>query len=125
MKSKCRSAGSALEHAGAPIVLRCGMLAALFTTAAFGACTFTVTPPSQAANAVLVDSLGFLDLAKDPLVIQITASGQTCAWTADASDGFATVSGSNSGTGNGSLTYTVAANTTGVARSTTLNIAGN
>ena len=37
---------------------------------------------------------------------------------------FATVSGTPGGTGNGSLTYSIPTNTTNVARTTTLNIAG-
>lgn len=93
----------------------------VFTAAAFGQCTFTVTPSGQA----FADSLGYLDTNHDPLVIHVTASSQTCGWTADASDGFATVSGAASGTGNGSVTYSVSANTTAAARSVVLHIAGN
>ena len=69
--------------------LRYGLVACLFSVAAFGQCTFTVNPSGQ----VYTDSLGYIDLASDPLVIQVTASAQNCAWTADASDGFATVQG--------------------------------
>jgi RHS repeat-associated protein len=90
--------------------------------AAFGQCTFTV---SSGGNAY-VDANGAIDLAGDPLVIQVTASAQTCAWTADATDGFATVSGASTGTGNGSVTYMIPANPSPtVARTTTLNVAGN
>ncbi len=104
--------------------LRGGVISGLLSVAAFGQCTFTVTPPSPFPAKVYVDSNGKLDLAADSLVIQVTASAQTCAWTADASDGFATVSGTPGGTGNGSLTYSIPTNTTNVARTTTLNIAG-
>jgi RHS repeat-associated protein len=101
---------------------RCWILLSLLSGAAFAQCTFTV---SSGGNAY-VDSSGAVDLAGDPLVIQVTASAQTCAWTADATDGFATISGANSGTGNGSVTYTIPANPSSTAaRTTTLNVAGN
>jgi hypothetical protein len=93
----------------------------LLSTAAFGQCTFPISPSTQAN----VDSLGSIDIAGDPRVIQISASDPGCAWTADASDGFATVSGANTGTGDGSVTWSIPANTTGLARSVTLNVAGN
>jgi hypothetical protein len=54
-----------------------------FAAAAFGQCTFTVNPSGRAYS----DSLGYLDTSHDPLVIQATASAQTCARTADSSDG--------------------------------------
>ena len=101
--------------------LRYGLVAALFAVAAFGQCTFTVSPSLQ----VYTDSLGYIDQAHDPLVIQVTASAQTCSWTADATDGFATVTGSHTGTGNGSVTYSMPTNTTGSPQTVTLNIAGN
>ncbi len=101
-----------------------GLMSLMLSAAAFGQCTFTVTPPSPFPGKVFVDSNGKLDLAGDPLVIAVTASAQTCAWTADPGDGFATVSGTPGGTGNGSLTYSIPTNTTNLARTTTLNIAG-
>ena len=102
----------------------CAFLLCGLSATAFGQCIFTVTPPSPFPTRVYVDSSGFLDLAQDPLVIQVTASAQTCAWTADGSDGFATIVGTPGATGNGSLTYSITPNSTGVARTTTLNIAG-
>jgi RHS repeat-associated protein len=103
-------------------LLRYGTLPFLLSMAAFGQCTFTV---GSGANAY-VDARGAVDLAGDPLVIQITASAQTCVWTADATDGFATVTGPTSGTGNGSVTYSIPANPSPtVARTTTLNVGGN
>ena len=104
--------------------VRGGVISGVLGVAAFGQCTFTVTPPSPFPAKVSVDSKGKLNLAGDSLVIQVTASAPTCAWTADATDGFATVSGTPGGTGNGSLTYSIPTNTTNAARTTTLNIAG-
>ena len=101
--------------------VRCGLLSALLSVAAFGQCTFTVTPGPKA----WVDANGAIDRAGDPLVIQVTASAQNCAWTADASDGFATVVGTPGGTGNGSVTYSIPVNSTGQPLTTTLNVAGN
>src|SRR6185437_3414763 len=92
-----------------------------FSAAAFGQCSFTVNPSGTA----YADSLGYLDTAHDPLVIQVTASSQNCAWTADPSDGFASVSSGVSGSGNGSVTYTIAPNTTNLVRTVVLHIAGN
>jgi RHS repeat-associated protein len=102
--------------------LRCGLFLSFFTVTAFGQCTFTINP---GANAY-VDANGAVDLAGDSLVIQVTASAQTCSWSADATDGFASVNGANTGTGNGSVTYTIPANPSlTLARTTTLDIAGN
>ncbi len=120
--------GKVVRFAGAIAstqVARAAFLAAFFGLAAFGQCTFTVTPPSPFPGKVYVDSLGFLDLAHDPLTIQVTASAQTCAWTADATDGFATVTGTPGATGNGSITYSISQNTTNASRTVTLTIAGS
>ncbi len=99
---------------------RYSLLSTFLTVAAFGQCTFTVSPGPKA----FVDANGAVDRAGDPLVIQVTASAQTCAWTADATDGFATVVGTPGGTGNGSVTYSIPVNSTNAARTTTLNVAG-
>lgn len=48
-----------------------------------------------------------------------------CAWIADAPTGsFVTITGGATGSGNGTVTYTVSQNTTGQARTTTVLIAG-
>jgi hypothetical protein len=51
------------------------------------------------------------------------ASGTGCAWTATANAAWLTISGGASGSGNGTVSFTVAANTSG-ARSGTLTVAG-
>ena len=109
------------RHALVARALCYGLFTVLFSIAAFGQCTFTVNPSSP----VYVDSLGHIDLAGNPLVIQITASAETCAWTADANDGFATVSGADSGTGNGSVTFSITENKSGADQSVSLMVAGN
>lgn len=50
--------------------------------------------------------------------------GAGCSWTAVASDGWITITGGASGTGNGSVTWAVAANATAANRAATLTIAG-
>ena len=54
--------------------------------------------------------------------VPITA-GTTCAWTATISAAFVTISAGASGTGNGTISFTVAANA-GAARTATLVVAG-
>ena len=54
----------------------------------------------------------------------MTASGTSCPWTATSNTpNWITITGGASGTGNGTATYNVAANT-GAARTGTLTIAG-
>ena len=43
----------------------------------------------------------------------VTASQPTCAWTASSDSAFATITSGNSGTGNGTVNFTVASNTSG------------
>ncbi|MBL8216283.1 MAG: pre-peptidase C-terminal domain-containing protein [Bryobacterales bacterium] len=57
-------------------------------------------------------------------VVSVTASANTCAWTASTSASFVSITGGISGTGNGTVTFTVSANTAPTARSGTLTIAG-
>jgi RHS repeat-associated protein len=86
------------------------LLAFVAAPALFGQCTYTVSPSSA-----------YSDSTARNVTLQVTASAGTCAWTA-ASNGFATTS--SSGTGNGAAVYALSANTSGVARSVTLTVAG-
>ncbi len=56
------------------------------------------------------------------LTVGVTASSG-CAWTATESSSFLSITGGSSGTGSGTVTFTVSANT-GAARSGTLTVAG-
>jgi hypothetical protein len=49
--------------------------------------------------------------------------GTGCTWTANANDAWITITGGNSGNGNGTVAYSIAANT-GAARTGTITIAG-
>jgi hypothetical protein len=55
--------------------------------------------------------------------VSVTASASGCAWTAASNASWITVTGGASGTGSGTVTYSVAANT-GSARTGTMTIAG-
>lgn len=75
-------------------------------------CTFTLTPTSADVPAT----------ASSGSVTVTSASG--CAWTAVSNSGFITVTSGATGTGNGTVTYDVAANTTAASRTGTIAIAG-
>jgi hypothetical protein len=56
-------------------------------------------------------------------IVNVTATGASCGWTAVSNSSFITVNSGASGTGNGTVGFTVAANT-GPARTGTITIAG-
>jgi hypothetical protein len=83
-----------------------------FTVTQAGACTFGITPTSQSIGAG-----GGTGSA-------ITVTGAAgCAWSASNNDPWITVTSGTSGTGNGTVAFTVAANS-GPARVGTLTVAG-
>lgn len=55
--------------------------------------------------------------------VNVTA-GSSCSWTATSNVSWVTISAGSSGTGNGTVNYTVSPNNTGTARTGTLTIAG-
>ena len=75
-------------------------------------CTNTITPASES----------IADAGGPGTVITVTAGG-TCAWTAVSNASWITITGGAAGTGNGSVSFTVAANTAAV-RIGTMTIAG-
>ncbi|HMF94490.1 MAG TPA: BACON domain-containing carbohydrate-binding protein [Vicinamibacterales bacterium] len=75
-------------------------------------CTFTIAPTSQ--NVPASGGAGS---------VAVTASAPTCAWTAASQAGWVTITSGASGTGNGSVGLSFAANTVD-ARSGTVTIAG-
>jgi hypothetical protein len=79
---------------------------------AAASCTYTLSPTSQSmAAAGGTGSVGVTTLAG-------------CAWTAAANDAWLTVTSGASGSGNGTVSFTAAANPTTTARSGTLSIGG-
>jgi hypothetical protein len=81
-------------------------------TQAAAGCAYTIAPAGQA--------IGFAGGPGTPVTV---ATASACAWTASSSAAWITITSGASGTGNGSVGFTVAANT-GAARTGTLTIAG-
>jgi hypothetical protein len=76
------------------------------------ACTFMLTPTS--ASSPIGGGAGSFG---------ITATGQNCAWSAASNNSFISVTSGANGTGNGTVNYTVTANS-GAPRSGTITAAG-
>src|SRR5262249_60727725 len=76
-------------------------------------CTFTLSPTSASpAAAASTGSVG------------VIASAMTCTWSATSNATWITVTSGASGTGNGSVGYSVAANTGTTSRTGSMTIAG-
>lgn len=81
------------------------------TQSSGGNCSFTIAPTNQSFGAN--GGTGSVSVTTQ----------SSCAWTATSNASFITITANNSGTGSGTVNYTVAANN-GVARTGTLQIAG-
>jgi Zn-dependent metalloprotease len=77
-----------------------------------GACTFSISPTS--ASVASAGGTGS---------VSVTA-GAGCNWTAASNSAFITITSGTSGTGSGTVNYSVAANTSTTSRAGTLTIAG-
>jgi len=77
------------------------------------ACTFNVSPLTQSVGSN--STSGSLSIT--------VGTGQNCTWSASTAANWITITTGGSGTGNGTLTYTVAANT-GAARTGVISVAG-
>ncbi len=77
-----------------------------------GTCSFSISPTSASAAA-----------AGGTGTVTVTATAG-CSWTAVSNASFITVTGGASGTGNGTVSYSVAANTLTTSRTGTITIAG-
>lgn len=75
------------------------------------ACTFNISP--SPVN---------LDSTSQAAMETVTASATDCYWTASATGGFITITSGGSGTGNGTVAISVAANATGAARAGALDV---
>jgi hypothetical protein len=76
-------------------------------------CTYAIAPPSQ--NIVASGGTGSVGVT--------TQAG--CPWTASSGAAWMTITSGSSGTGNGTVNYSVASNTSSTSRTTTSMIAGN
>jgi hypothetical protein len=95
---------------------RCGALIALLLAldarSAYAQCSYSLGSTSASVPST----------ANTGSVSVVTGSG--CAWTAVSNVSWVTITGGASGTGIGTVTYSVAANITGSPRTGTLTIAG-
>jgi hypothetical protein len=92
---------------------RSATLSNAYTFTNSGACTYSISPTSSTVGSAA--STGSVSVA----------SGAGCAWTASSGAGWITVTSGASGSGNGTVAYSVAANTGSSSRTGTLSIAGN
>lgn len=80
-------------------------------------------PPPPACAFTLLPASGSFGSAAATGTVTVTA-GSGCAWTATESSSWISITSGASGTGNGSVTYSVAANTGTAPRTASLTIAG-
>ena len=85
-----------------------------FTVTQAAGCSYTINPTSQSVNRN----------SGTGTTVAITTQA-SCTWTAASNDSWITVGSVTSGTGNGNVGWTYAANTTPIQRSGTMTIAGN
>lgn len=76
-----------------------------------GQCSFTLSPSAVTASGAATTGS-----------ITVTASASSCAWTAAAQNDWITLTGATSGTGNGTVAYSLAANTSGADRTGSITI---
>ena len=101
----------AAANTGAPRQGTVTIAGQTFTATQDQACAYAITPSSQSVGAA----------GGNGTVSVTTSTG--CSWTATSNDAFVTISSGQSGSGPGTVAYSVTANT-GAARSGTLTIAG-
>ena len=77
------------------------------TRQAAGGCTFTLSPKSA--------TFSYAGTAGSPKTVKVKANFNDCEWTAVSSNSFITIIGGASGVATGTVSYTVAANTTNTA----------
>ena len=94
-------------------------------TMTIGGQTFTVTQPGTTPCSYTISptssNLGSSAAATGTVAI---TTGASCGWTATSNAAWLTISNGASGSGNGSVTYNVAANTSTASRTGTMTIAG-
>ena len=111
--SVASNASSGLSRVGTVTVSTTGSQATFTVTESGAACTFALTQASQAFS-----STGGAGTAN------VVAAGG-CTWTASAASApFVTITSGSSGSGDGPVNFTVAANPSSTARTGTLTIAG-
>jgi uncharacterized repeat protein (TIGR03803 family) len=86
--------------------------------------TFTVTQASLGCSFTLGSTNASFDSAGGSGNVTVSVSGSNCAWTATSNSGFIAITSGSSSGGNGTVNYTVAANTNGFPVTGTMTIAG-
>jgi hypothetical protein len=84
-----------------------------FTVTQASGCTFSFSPTSATVS-------GFAGTGS----FNVISSGADCSYSAVSNDSFITIVSGASGTGNGTISYSIAANTTGAARTGTITAGG-
>ena len=109
----CDSTGGTTTNATCAIA---SMNMAKTVTATFTAstCSFGISPTSATFNR-----------GGNKGSVSITASSSSCAWTAQSNASWITITSGASGTGKGTVKYSVSKNSTGKNRSGTMTIAGH
>ena len=93
-------------------------------TISIGSSTFKLTQAAAPACTYALHTTGMNALpGGDNGAVGVTAPNG-CGWTASSNAGWITITQGASGSGNGSVSFTIAANTTGATRSGTLTVAG-
>jgi uncharacterized protein (TIGR03437 family) len=85
--------------------------------------TFTVTQAGQPCTYAIAPASQSFAVAGGPGTVNVTALAG-CAWTATSNDNWLTITSGASGNGNGSVGFSVAANTAATPRTGTLTVAG-
>ncbi|MBS1808231.1 MAG: BACON domain-containing protein [Acidobacteria bacterium] len=86
--------------------------------------TYTVNQAALICSYTLSSYSANISSAATTRSVNVTANNSACAWTAVSNAGWITVTSGASGTGNGTVNFSIAANSTGVARTGTVTIAG-
>ena len=86
--------------------------------------TFTVTQAALACHLSLDSTSASYSALGGASNVVITANGTNCAWTAVSNNGFITITAGTNGVGNGTVSYTVAANSSTNELVGTMTIAG-
>jgi hypothetical protein len=94
-----------------------------FATVRVGIAVFNVTQLAPCDYSISPTSVALGNGASNGSVSVSTGIG--CPWTASSPVSWVTITGNSSGTGPGSVTYSVASNSSNQSRSATLNIAGD
>jgi hypothetical protein len=77
------------------------------------ACTYSLSP--YADGFASTNALG---------VVTVSPTSSSCSWTAVSNDSWITITSGSSGIGSGTVSYSIAANTTGSSRTGTITIGG-